>query len=174
MGIKEDNCFQTSKLCVVQLDLFEGRHQFVHDPDPNVSDHGILRFCHPKSTPLSDISGYDHIVAKQKNVVKIHGSSSQTEKQMFSSMSAKQSNLLQSVIMIFFGGLIGFYLVIKNKFTKCLNVFCPFDEYEKLLFHGLANIRNACKPLCADIIFIQFHAYIKTISSLSLNVFKHL
>ena len=93
MRVKEDNCLQTGKLRVVHLDLFEWRHQLVHDPDTDVSDNCVLRLRHPKSTPLTDISGYDHVIAEQENIIQIHGSSGQTQKQMFSRMGAEQSNL---------------------------------------------------------------------------------
>ena len=67
--IKEHNRLQAGELRVVHVDLLERVDQLVHDPDADISDHGVLVFRHPVSIPLSDVSRYDHVVAQEEDVV---------------------------------------------------------------------------------------------------------
>ena len=69
MGVKENNRLEAGKLGVVHLDGFEWRHELVHDPDPDVSDHCVLGLCHPEATPLADVAGDDHVVSQEQDVV---------------------------------------------------------------------------------------------------------
>ena len=72
MGVKEDNCLEAGKLGVVHLDGFEWRHQLVHDSDPDVPDHRVLGLRHPEAAPLADVTGDDHVVTQEQDVVQIH------------------------------------------------------------------------------------------------------
>ena len=61
------------------------------------------------------------------------------------------------------------YLIVQNKFTEGLNVFCPLHEDEQLLLHRLPDVGNARQSLGADIVICQLHAHVVTVASLGLN-----
>ena len=116
--VEEDDRLETGELRVVHVDLLERVDQLVHDPDADIPDNSVLMLRHPVSIPLPDITGYDHVIPEEEDVVEVDGPPGKAEEEMLPSVSSQQR-----------------HLVVQDELAKGGNMFGPLYQDQQLLLH---------------------------------------